>query len=300
MSASFFAGGARPAPSVLTETLVVKGNYPHGPEPNTSDNRVFMDELEQFSDADVARLLDQYQRDGYTSITLGPAYALGYHGEYDDTNWMRDPSRIIAVMRECKNRGLGITLAVLPDCPPYYWGTWDWDAVERDLTPLYSRPEFQELVDVVQVEWEINTANAECCKAGAYCARVFPNAAVYFWHTPPGHSAPGLSSEPMSEAQMWDNFDAAVKAVKSSAKAGWGMQDDSIYESSWTREQQMENFANNVRVMMNHFPSIVKWTREYLAYAVYHWNWPVDGGPQNWGSVARQNGSQNIGDGGPQ
>ncbi len=290
----------------LTEALVIKGAYPHGPNPGAADNRVFMDELEQFSDADVTRLLDQYQGDGYESVTLGPAYGLGYHEQYGDTDWMSDPTRIIAIMRECKRRGLGITLAVLPDCPPYYWGTWDWEAVERDLTPLYSRPEFQQMVDVIQIEWEINTTNAEACKAGAYVARVFPHALVYYWHTPPGHSAPGLSSElqptgPFPDEQaMWDTFEAAVKAVRPDAKVGWAMQDDSIYMQELTLEQKMENFANNVRVMMRHFPNIVKLAREYLAYAVYHWNWPVDGGPENWGTVARSNGSPNIGDGGPQ
>lgn len=259
-----------------------------------------MDELEQFSDADVTRLLDQYQADGFTSITLGPAFALGYHGQYDDTNWMADPSRIISIMRTCKARGLGITLVVFPDCAPYFDGrVWDWAAIERDLTPLYSRPEFQQMVDMVQMEWEILCANAEACKAGAYCARVFPHALVYFWHTPPAHSAPSLSSEPITEQEAWDNLDAAVKAVRPDAKTGWGAQDDSIYHDEWTQEQKMENFAESVRSMVAHFPGIVKWMREYLAYAIYHWNWSVDGGPRNWGTVAKDNGSQNIGDGGP-
>lgn len=306
--AAILSGSSVPPTSdVLCEALVIKGPYDYGPEPRLPDgsrnpsNRLFMDELEQLPWDQVMAALDQYQGDGFTSITLGPAFAIGYHGEYPNTSWLNDTSRIIRVMQECRRRGMRIVLVVLPDCAPYFDGNvWDWALVERDLTPIYSMPEFQSLVQDIQCEWEINAENAECCRAGQYCARVFPGVLRVYWHTPNGHSGCGRSSEPMTERQMWDNFADAIAAVSKKILPGWAMQDDSIYMQDLTREQQLENFANNVRVMMNHFPRIVKWAREYIAYAVYNWNWPVDGGPQNWGTVARENGSPNIGDGGPQ
>lgn len=298
------SGAYPPTNPILCEALVIKGPYAYGPNPGAADNRLFMDELECLPWDQVMAALDAYQARGYTSITLGPAVARGYHGDYPDTDWLADPSSILRVMRECRRRGLRITMVVLPDCQPYYFNDgsmdahWDWERVERDLTPFYSRSDVQSLVEGVQCEWEVLCPNVESVKAAAYCRRVFPKVADVWWHLTRGHSAPGLSSEHgISEGQMWQNVAAA-------GVTGAAWQDDSIYMDA-PPEAQFQNFCYNVWDWLRHcagynaWPVIKCWTREYRAYAIYNWDAPESGSPEDWGTAAREIGSENIGDGGP-
>lgn len=300
MSLLLLSGGSFPPTNpILNEALVIKGPYPFGPDPGAVDNRLFLDELEQFSESDQSRILDQYQRDGYTSITLGPAVARGYDGQYPPTDWTRYPERVIRTMQECRRRGLRITMVVLPDCYPFLNGnTWDWVTVEKVLTPIYRLPQFQQCVENVQVEWEVDCSNDEACRATAYARRVFPLVQDIYWHTAPGHSAPGQSWEPIDEATMWRNF---VKV----GGTGWAVQDDAIWHSEWNWTQKWEAFKVNTADALRHcngynnWPLLKCWNREYLAYAVYHDNAPVSGLPVDWGKTSRELGVINTGDGGP-
>lgn len=303
MSTIVLGGTTPPLYHALDEALVIKGDIPFGPAPGTPDNRMFLDELEQFSRQDQKRLLDQYQHDGYVSITLGPAVANGYDGQYPPTSWVTNPAPIFWTLRECRRRGLRVTLVVMPDCEPYFdrhAQVWNWSLVERDLTPLYTKISQGGLAQNIQVEWEVACSNAEACKATAYCRRLFPTSIApdIYWHTWPGHSAPGYSWEPLLESTMWHNFVHA-------GGTGWAVQDDAIWHDSWTEDEMYAAFVENSKDALRHcngyngWPILQCWNREYRAYRIYHDNWSVTGSPRDWGETSRALGIRSTGDGGP-
>lgn len=139
--------------------------------------------------------LDEFQRQGYTHITVGPIVAAGYHGWYHDTNWLGDRAGFVAYLKKLRARGIRVELFALPDVAPYFLGdAVDWTAVDRDLTPFYSDPEVQSLIDTVCLEWEWNVRQSLWIEVVKWGRRVFPNHDLSI-HFIPDHAAPCLGSE---------------------------------------------------------------------------------------------------------
>ena len=297
-----------PTSDKLNGSLTIVGNYPKGPRPNRDDNCLFVDELDTLPDDVQDRALDQMIAEGHDHITVGPIVAKGYDGDYDDTNWVNNYEPILSLMRKARRRGLRVVLTALPDVEPYFHtdeqngGTWDWALIERDFTPFFTHPEVQELVEDIQHGWENVCANAEFVRVFAYLSRVFPKVRGRWWHGWPDHSAPGLSSEPISEGEMIRRCkDAGMTGVfwQSGAR---GRSDDERNEAGRTPIEQFRydvmDFERHCRDGYGGWPGGVDCRpREYYSYWRYRDNMPMT--PEDWGEAARQEGAIGAMDGGP-
>ena len=285
------------------------GAYPGGPRPYAANNVLFLDELDVLDEATQDAAIAAVKDRGYDHIPLGPLVAAGYHHDYPDTNWIADPSPLLRLMHKVRRAGLRIVYTALPDVEPYYHtddrngGTWDWALIERDFTPIYTRPEFQALVEDVQHGWENICTNAEFVRAFTYLTRVFPTQRRW-WHSWPGHSAPGLSSEPLTEAQM-------VANVKAAGCTGFFPQFEQRGFPDTHRDVNgrtpLESFCYDVRDFIRHlrdgyggWPGGMDFRpREYAAYWIYNDGYPETCTPSDWGQAARDNGALGAMDGGP-
>jgi hypothetical protein len=167
-----------------------------------------MDELELDTDAQQDQILDVYCNDlGLNQICLGPFYALPYDQHWlPPIDWTKQD--IFPLIYKLKARGLHLTLATLPDCPPYFDGrTWDWRRLDADARPIYERLMAERLVDSVRVAWEVVTESAQLCEAARWLRTIFMWSVPVLWHNAPGHLSPGLSSE--DEQRCWRDFLAA-------------------------------------------------------------------------------------------
>ena len=199
-------GGGSPTPPIGPRRgqLVITGPFPFGPHPFASDNPFFMDEIEHVMLSDEARILDAYQALGMNETIIGPAFTQrGYDGQYPATDWRHDD--ILGVCEELQRRGIRITLALLPDCSPYFDGyEWDLANYERDFGTIISQ--VGAYASRVQLAWEVVTKNDKTCEAIAWARNMVPNVPIY-WHNPPGHLSPGTSDE--DEQACWRNAAAA-------------------------------------------------------------------------------------------
>lgn len=301
-----------PTNPVLQSALCIIGNYPFGKNPNTPNNVFFMDELDNIPDW-WTRILDDYQARGYTTIHVGPVVAKAYHGYYPDTNWLGNPEGFKVYLRELRRRGLRINLVLLPDVAPYYNGRdgWNWDAVNRDLTPFYSDPEILALCEEFQLEWECVATNAEYVTASKWARGIIgpqsgPTNRRLRYHSPPDHSAPGLSSEPISEAQMWQNVIAA-------GCSGWALQNASRALPDGQRNEAgrlpLEQFTYDIMDAIRHSdgsyggwncPQMIDalWIMEYMAYFMF-WDGYTEAQAREWGAAAVVTGAVGYGDSGP-
>lgn len=198
-----FSGTAAPVPTkALYGALAILGPFAYGPRPGQPNNCLFLDQLDVVDEATAAEGLRQY-RDvrGYTETACGPCEALGYHGQYPDTHWLARGPVAYAEQLERRFRGLSRTLFLLPDIAPWFNGReYDWDAIERDLTPFYSHPAMQAVCDRVVTAWETVVSIEEFARVFDWAKRVYPTK-PRDWHNPPGHLSPGLSSE--DEQTCW-------------------------------------------------------------------------------------------------
>jgi hypothetical protein len=185
---------------------------PYGPRPGQKDNVFFMAELDTIWREDRAmaqRILDAYVARGANHIVVNTAVACGYHDQYPAHDWRGKADQFADYLDWLTAHGLAISLWVLPDVEPYYFNeqhptrrrTFDWDAIERDLTPIYSHPRVQAAVERVVYMWEDYQASQEMARGFDYLRRVFA-AMKRFWHNPPGHLSPGLGSE--EDRRLWD------------------------------------------------------------------------------------------------
>lgn len=281
-----------------------------GPFPAGRNNCFFMDELDNFPDW-WTRILDAYQVQGRNAVNCGPVVAAGYHGlGYPDTNWLGNVEGYKVYLRELRRRGIRIKMAMLPDIPPYLieigqnYYRWNWELVERDLTPFYSDPELLELVEEWQLEWEVWAPNDEYVKAAAWARRIVgpprsPTDRRIRYHNPAGHSAPGLGWEPLTEGEMWQNcFNAA------GGNFGWSMQDGS-YPDFDTFKAAVKDGIKHAKGF-NGWPVMIdpngQWDfydmMEYIAY-FQTWGDATYQQGQEYGSAALAEGAVNVGDGGP-
>jgi hypothetical protein len=154
------------------------------------------------------RMLDAYVARGANHIVVNTAVAGGYHNQYPAHDWRGQADAFADYLEWLTAHGLAISLWVLPDVEPYYYNrehptrprTFDWDVIERDLTPIYTHPRVQAVAKRVVYMWEDYQHSSEMVRGYDYLARVFPDALRY-WHNEPGHGSPGLSDE--NEEMLW-------------------------------------------------------------------------------------------------
>ena len=291
-----------PTNPVLKSSICIIGKYPYGPKATRgSDNQpFFMDELDVVGPEYWDTILTDYKARGYNTIDVGPIVANGYDGDYPPTNWVGNADGLVTYLTKCRQMGLRINLVLLPDCAPYYNGRdgWDWDAVERDITPVVSDPRVVALVEEWQLEWECPATNEQYCKAATWARRFVPANQNIWYHPEPDHSAPGMSSEPIDEPTMWRNFVAAagVNCGIAAQFASRGITDDVL---------AFESFKRNVWDIIRHcngygdWPVIKCWIKEYYAYFLYHTRFGyTEEDAKRWGAEVIAQGSM-FGDGGP-
>lgn len=299
MSVILLSGGSiKPTDPNLKASICIIGPYPYGPNPGSPQNPFFMDELDVCDPFDWDRILSDYTARGFNTIDVGPIVANAYDGDYPPTNWLSNIDGFVAYLRKCREHGLRINLVLLPDCAPYYNGRdgWNWDVVERDLTPFYSDPRIAELVEEWQLEWECPATNAEYCTAATWARGFVPMNQHVWYHPEPDHSAPGMSSEPITEPQMWKNFVAAGGSGIAAQFASRQISDDAA---------AFESFRRNVWDIIRHcngygdWPVIQCYIKEYYAYWLYHTRYGyTEADAAKWGAEVVAQGSM-YGDGGP-
>jgi hypothetical protein len=195
------------APALPAPTANLRGQFvidcpgcPYGPRPGADDNVVFLAELDTIwrDTPDLAeRIVQRYLAMGANAIVANTAVAGGYHRDYPAHDWRGRAEQFADYLTWLHAHGLSISLWVLPDIEPYYDAScpcFDWDAVDRDLTPIYAQPRVQAAVSRVVYMWEDYQRSTEMARGYDYLRRVFPTQKRY-WHNPPGHASPGLSDE---------------------------------------------------------------------------------------------------------
>lgn len=179
---------------------------PYGPRPGASDNVFFLAELDTVWKTDRAMadsILARYLALGANHIVVNTAVAGGYHREYPAHDWRGQAEAYADYVTWLHDHGLAISQWVLPDVEPYYDAScpcFDWDVIDRDLTPIYSQARVQAVVHDAVYMWEDYQHSSEMARGYDYLARIFPHARRY-WHNPPGHASPGLSDE--NEEMLW-------------------------------------------------------------------------------------------------
>lgn len=160
-------------------------DLPYGPRPNQDDNCICIDYFECFSPSDQDRIIANYgptSKRRYNAAPLGPIVDAGYHGQLPSTDW-RDPQAFNGVYlysaAKLERAGIGAVHFLRPDrgCMGLDWTVEDLD---RELTPLFSTPRAQALMQRVILGWEPGPKyfydNAWWVEMVKWMARVFPNA----------------------------------------------------------------------------------------------------------------------------
>lgn len=169
--------------------------------------RFFMDELDAVwlhgKREDAERLLTDYLSAGYNHIPVGSVGPESYSGHYPEVHWIAEGAdKFAAYLSWLVSHGCEYTLVVLPDRMPWFLGQgigWDWDAIERDVTPILSHPTVVALTHYAMLGWEIFGTKAESAKGFAYMKRLYPQARRAN-HNPLDHLCPGASNEGEEES----------------------------------------------------------------------------------------------------
>jgi hypothetical protein len=106
-----------------------------------------------YGDVDRARMLAAYQARGYTHWAIGPIgrRAPLYHDQYPAAPFdsIAEPDKYANLLEELWRAGEIPVYFALPDTPDFMGHDgWNWEAIERDLTPVYASPRWQALVRV--------------------------------------------------------------------------------------------------------------------------------------------------------
>lgn len=217
---------------------------PHGPRPGADDNILFTAQgYDSVYDASTrARARAAFRAEGYTHWPYGPLLQKGYHGWWPDTDFRDNPVPFIDRARELIGDGIIPVLFLLDDQCVYACehGGVNREAIERDLTPLYSRPEWQQTFPIVVAAWEPQWEAADWQWVAEWMARTWPDALRYV-HFPSGQGGPGRDEEigpdgPYPDkAALWNRIIPHIH--------GYLLQDTWVFtreevEAGRTREQQ--------------------------------------------------------------
>jgi len=154
-----------------------------GIRPGREDNALFTAEYMSpaYDAAARARMRRAYP---YSHWALNPLVAKGYHSYWPDTDWRGNMAEYQTRVDELWNDGAIPVPFLLDDTGIYTDGrTVNREAIERDLTPLYSQPWFQERCKIVVNGWEHEYNEADWRWVCQWMARVFPHALRYI-HLP--------------------------------------------------------------------------------------------------------------------
>ena len=159
----------------------------------------------------------------------------------------------------------------------------------------------QELVEEVQHGWENICTNAEFVRVFNYLRVHFPKARRW-WHGWPDHSAPGLSSEPISEAEMVRRCkDAGMTGIFGQSGARDLPDDVKNKDGRYPIEQiAYDTMDMNRRCYGTYggWPGGLDFRmREYYSRWRYLYNQPMT--PSDWGDAIREAGGVGAMDGGP-
>lgn len=194
-------------PAVLRGQFVIETRNPFaGRFPRAHPNRFFMAELDSVwkeDKAEAQRILDAYKALGFNHVPAGTPVDHGYSGHYPDADWRGDIEGYADFLQWLRQNGVVYTLFLVPDYAPYFLGIHDgfgFDAIERDLTPIFLNPRIQALTLRTATIWEQWAPIAQMGAVFDYQRRIFPNA-ERCWHNGVGHLSPGGSDE--SEEGAW-------------------------------------------------------------------------------------------------
>jgi hypothetical protein len=244
--------GSAPSPLPLDErqrircslTIVFDGrnaNIPWGARAGYDTQCVFMDEIDNFTEAQLAATLSRYP---WRDLPAGSIYAKGYNGLYPDTDWRGRANAYADRLELILSYGKRLVFHALPDDPYYWLGPrlgWDWRRVRDDLEPVYRHPRVQACIDRAVVAWEppSDTLNSVWVPACAWLADVFP-AAERFVHMAPDHNAPCASEgDPVPDGQAWRNIAPYVHGF--------------LYQSSMMGENRESQFLFDTNYVQLHF-----------------------------------------------
>lgn len=174
-------------------------NLPFGPRPGQDDNVLFTPTYQVYDDAERAQMREAYASRGYDHWAIGPIAhrARLYHDQFPPAPFdsIREPDKYADLLVELWRAGQIPVYFALPDTPDFMnHDGWKWDAVERELTPVYKSPRWQSLIRIVALAWEPDVPAAEWQRAVRWLAEVFPHALRYI-HLPADHFAPCRVSE---------------------------------------------------------------------------------------------------------
>lgn len=173
---------------------------PYGPRPGAQDNVFFLAELDTiyFENRALAQqILDRYKAAGGNHLPVNTAVAGGYHNQYPAHNYVGRGADYAAYVEWVQRQGVRASVWTLPDVAPYYDSrarTFDWAAIDRDLTPIYTQPYLQAHVTRAVYMWEDWQRSAEMQRGFDYLSRLWPHARRAY-HNPPGHMWPCAGDE---------------------------------------------------------------------------------------------------------
>ncbi len=291
----------------------VQMNLPYGPRPNRDNNVLFTGMYPSYGAEDRAKMRAAYKARGYTHWALGPLNAGSYHGDYPPLDFRSNPDAFLDLVQELYDDGFIPAIALVPPEGDRGYNVndkLDWDAIERDLTPIYSSPRFQKLARLVFFAWEPNPVvdtSAEWLRAVQWMARVFPGA-IRAIHFTAGHGAPCNGSDlrrGMTEATCW----AAVAPylhqffAQDASMFGWYVDPKRTPWEQWT--YNVMDGCRRFSTGYGGFPRSsaapgrpIDWVWfEFGAYGVYN-GWNTEADAKKYGDVVlATQGCTGVGDG---
>lgn len=291
----------------------VQMNLPHGPRPGRDDNVLFTGMYPAYGPEDRARMRATYKARGYTHWAMGPLNAGSYHGDYPELDFRSNPDAFLDLVQELYDDGIIPALALVPpegDRGYNVGDKLDWDAIERDLTPIYSSTRFQKLARLVFFAWEPNPVvdtSAEWLRAVQWMARVFPNA-IRAIHFTAGHGAPCNGSDlnrGMTEATCWNAVAPYLHQffAQDASMFGWYVDPARTNWTQWT--YNVMDGCRRFSTGYGGFPRTsatpgrsIDWVWfEFAAYGVYN-GWNTEADAKRYGDVVVEtSGCVGVGDG---
>jgi len=125
---------------------------PWGPRPNAIDNVVVVDSVEAFDDPTQNRIMTAYAA-RYTHVPMGPSIDPGYHGQIPACDFRTHFGDYLETAIKWAKVDVHVCHFLRPDrgVAGLEWTVGD---LNRELTPLFSTPRAQEVMQIVCLGWE--------------------------------------------------------------------------------------------------------------------------------------------------
>lgn len=265
--------------------------------PSAPRDYVFTPTFMSLGPAERAKMLAAVKQRGYTHLSVGPIWERGYPG-FRSHNFLDNPDGYIALLREIIDAGIIPVIWLMVDgpcnvergAPGNDRNPIDWAEVERVLTPIYTRPDFQQVCKVAVFGWEVTDNSwvktlARTMLALQWFARVAPQAYRY-WHAAANNGAPCDYTEDGEgcEGKAWRLMAPLLHGHfwQDGSFGGWHMADGRDPNSEADRRAQfLDNLAYDVkRIRGDHYKPggligadgkvLDVIAGEYSAYFEYH------------------------------